>query len=193
MLLTDGWCADVPEQQSTQGEAVTFHSVQHDGVKRIIVHANDTDVIVIYYACKMQDQLPEVWVRYGPYNYLPKHLIAQSLGETICLALPFIHSLNGRNITSYPYFTGKKGWLLASCKLDIQAMSDYGETQDLDLPDELMRQLTRLTISVQCKLVFTEDEVNFAQTRVTKFLHNKSVMLEMLPATEGAFLQHVLR
>ena len=68
MLLTDGWCADVPELQSTQEEADTrlilnaLHSVQHDGVKRVIVHTNDTDVIVIciYYACKMQNQFPEV-------------------------------------------------------------------------------------------------------------------------------------
>ena len=54
MLLTDGWCDDVPELQSTQKEADTIlilhvlHSVQHDGVKRVIVHANDTDVIVIW-------------------------------------------------------------------------------------------------------------------------------------------------
>ena len=68
MLLTDGWCADVPELQSTQEEADTrlilhaLHSDQHNGVKRVIVHANDIDgiVICIYYACKMQDQLPEV-------------------------------------------------------------------------------------------------------------------------------------
>ena len=116
-------------------------------------------VICIYYACKMQDQLPEVWVRSGPDSYLPIHLIVQSLGEKNCLALPFIHSLSGRDITSYPYFTSKKGWLLASCKLDIQALADYGENQDLGLPDELMRQVTRLAVAVQCKLVITEDEV----------------------------------
>ena len=63
MLHTDGWCADVPELQSTQEEADTrlilhtFHSDQHDGVKRVIV-------IYIYYACKMQDQLPEAICQY---------------------------------------------------------------------------------------------------------------------------------
>ena len=172
-----------------------LHSVQHDGVKRVIVHANDTDVIVIciYYVCKIQDQLPEVWVRSRPDSYLPIHLISQSLSETICLAFPFIHSLSRRGITSYPYFTTKKGWLLTSCKLDIQALADYGETQDLGLRDELMRQVTRLAVAVQCKLVITEDGVNLAQIRAIKFLHNKSVMLKMFPATEGAFLQHVLR
>ena len=113
--------------------------------------------------------------------------------RTICLALPFIHSLSGRDITSYPYFTSKNGWLLSSCKLDIQALADYGETQDLGLPDELMRQVTRLAVVVQCKLVITEDEVNLVQIRATRFLHNKSVMLTMLPATDGSFLQHVLR
>ena len=57
----------------------------------------------------------------------------------------------------------------------------------------LMRQMMRLVVSVQCKLVITEDEVNLAQISATKFLQNKSVMMKMLPATEGAFLQHVLR
>ena len=39
VLLTDGWCADVPELKSTPEEADTrlilhaLHSVQHDGVK----------------------------------------------------------------------------------------------------------------------------------------------------------------
>ena len=141
----------------------------------------------------MQDQLSEVWVRSGPDSYLPIHLIAQSLGETVSLALPFIHSISGRDITSYPYFTSKKGWLSASCKLDIHALADYGETQNFSLPDELMRQVTRLAVAVQSKLVVTEDEVNLAQVRANKFLHSKSVMLKMLPATEGAFLQHVLR
>ena len=199
VLLTDGWCVDVPELRSTQEEADTrlilhaLHSVHHDGVKQIMVHANDTYVTSFVYACKMQDQLPEVLVRSGPDSYLPIHLIAQSLGETICLALPFIHSLSGRDITIYPYFTSKKGWLLARCKLHIQVPVDYGETQDLSLPDELMRQMTRLAVAVQYKLVITEDEVNLAQIRATKFLHNTSVMLKMLPATEGAFLQHILR
>ena len=118
VLRTDGWCADVPELQSTQEDADTrlilhaLHSVQHDGVKQVIVHANDTDVIVIciYDACKMQNQLPEVWVRSGPDSYLPIHLIAQSLGETICLASstasvektsPSIHTSPARMIGSW--------------------------------------------------------------------------------------------
>ena len=110
MLLTDGWCADVPELQSTQEESDTrliihaLHSVQHDRMERVIVHTNDTDVIVIciYYTCKIKDHLPEVLLRSGPDSYLSMHLIVQSLGETISLALPFIYRLSGRDITSYP-------------------------------------------------------------------------------------------
>ena len=111
----------------------SLDSVQRDGLKRIIVYANDTDAIAIciYYAFKMKDHLCEVWVRSGSDGYLPRHLIYQSLGDTVSLALSFIHSLSGRDIASNPYFTSKKGWLLASCKLDIHALEDYGETQDL--------------------------------------------------------------
>ena len=86
--------------------------------------------------------------------------------------------------------TCKKGWLSASCKLDIQALAHYGETENLTLSDDLLIQVTRLAVAVHCKQVITEDKINLAQIRVTKFLNNKSVMLKMLPATE-VVLQHV--
>ena len=74
VLLTDGWCADVPALQLTQEEADTrlilhvLYSVQHDEVKRLV----SMPMIQIWssleysIACKMQVLLPEVWVRSGP-------------------------------------------------------------------------------------------------------------------------------
>ena len=61
VLLTEGSCVDVAELQSTQEEADTIlilhavYSVKQDGVKRVVVHASDTDVIVIciYHVFKM--------------------------------------------------------------------------------------------------------------------------------------------
>ena len=101
---------DVAALESTQQEAdtiVVLHSiyiVQNEDVERIIIHANDTDIVVIcvYYASKLLRDLPELWVRTARDSYLPIHGIAAALGPASCRALPFIHSLSGRYTTSYP-------------------------------------------------------------------------------------------
>ena len=73
----------------------------------------------------MQDQLSEVWVISGLDNYLPIYLIAPSVGDMVSLALQ----------------ESKKGWLSASCKLDIHALADLS-LSDLSLSDELVIQVT---------------------------------------------------
>ena len=87
----------------------SMYSVQNGGVERVIICANDTDIITtcVYYAANLLKDLPELWVRTERKNYLPIHSIATALRPAHCRALPFIHSLSGRDTTSYPYFTGK--------------------------------------------------------------------------------------
>ena len=47
-------------------------SIQKEGVKRIVIHANDTDIIVIvvYYAGTLLKDLAELWVGRGADTYL---------------------------------------------------------------------------------------------------------------------------
>lgn len=87
--------------ESTHQEADTrvilhsVYSVQNEGVERVIIHANDTDVIItcVYYAATLLRDLPELWVRTARDSYLPIHEIAAVLDPAKSRALPFIQSL----------------------------------------------------------------------------------------------------
>ena len=59
--------------------------------------------------------------------YLPIHDIAAALGPSTSRALPFIHSLSGRDTTSYSYFTGKKTWNKSSMQIYIPALDDFAD------------------------------------------------------------------
>ena len=99
----------------------------------MIIHANDT-VICVYYASTLLKDLPELLVRKlrtAPDNYLPIHEMCAAQGPAQCHSLPFLHSLSGRDTTSYSCFTGKKVWLNCSETTDISALENFA-TEDQD-------------------------------------------------------------
>ena len=138
VLVAAGIVTDVAALESTQQEADTrvilhfIHSVQKEDVERIIIHTNDTDNVVIscvYYASTLLRDLSELffnmWVRTARGSYLPIHGIAAAVGPSTSHALPFIHSLSGRDTTSYSYFTGKRTRIKSSMPIYIMALEDF--------------------------------------------------------------------
>ena len=134
VFVTAGIVTDVAALESTQQEADTrvilhsIHSVQKEDVEGIIIHTNDTDTVVIscvYYASTLLRDLsePSMWVRTARGSYLP--IIADAVGPSTSHALPIIHSLSGRDTTSYSYFTGKKTCIKSSMPVDIMALEDF--------------------------------------------------------------------
>jgi hypothetical protein len=190
-MLTQGSLTDIPVLESTQQEADmrvilhTLYSVQNEGVERVIFHGNDTDIFVVclYYAATLLCELPGLWVRTAHDSYLPIHEMA--------VALLFIHSLSGRDTTSYPYFTGKKAWLKSATRVDIPALESFGEGPDEGITDDLLNQARALTIDVYpSKADHFEDCDHLGKVRTYKFLNNKSPLLKLLPPTGQAFLLH---
>ena len=55
----------------------------------------------------------------------PTNEIAPAHGPATSRALQFIHSLSGGDITSYPYFTGKKTWIKSSMQIYKPALEDF--------------------------------------------------------------------
>ena len=137
MVLTEGSVMHVPALESTQQEADTriilhtLYSVQNERVDRVVIHENDTDIIAmcLYYGATHLSDLAELWVRTAQNAYLPIHEMVVALGPSQCCAMPFGHSLSGRDTTSYPYFTGKNAWFKNSMILDIPAFKEFGENQ----------------------------------------------------------------
>ncbi|KAK1900297.1 Mitochondrial import inner membrane translocase subunit TIM21 [Dissostichus eleginoides] len=156
VVLTAGSVMDVPALESTQQEADTriflhtLYSVQNEEVDRVVIHANDTDIITtcLYYGATHLSDLTELWVRTGQNAYLPIHKMVVALGPSQCCAMPFIHSLSGRDTTSYPYFTVKKAWFKSSMSLDIPALEEFCENPADAITDDLLNQARDLTITV---------------------------------------------
>ncbi|KAM3603902.1 uncharacterized protein V6R79_003817 [Siganus canaliculatus] len=76
VVLTEGSVMHVPALESTQQEADTriilhtLYSVQNEGVDRVVIHVNDTDVIVmcLYYGATHLSSLTELWSEWQRYN-----------------------------------------------------------------------------------------------------------------------------
>ena len=80
-------------------------------------------------------------------TYLPIHEIASKLDEELCRTLPLLHSLSGRDTTSYPYFTGKKVWLRKSKTVPLDDLANFAEDGDFNLSDDIVNQARQLVIT----------------------------------------------
>lgn len=202
VLMKDGSVTDVQELESTQEEADTrvllhtVYSVQHDRIERVIIHANDTDVIVIciYYSATLLRDLPELWIAISQDTYVPIHELAAAMGPSQCRLLPFIHSLSGRDTTSYPFFTGKKAWLAKSKHNDLPALESFAEdVTSRNVTQEVISQAQELCIAVYTNKNDDFSGCDLSMLRTYKFLNSNSTLLKMLPPTVDTFNQHLYR
>jgi hypothetical protein len=119
--------------------------------------------------------------------------MVSALGLAQCRALSFIHSLSGRDTTSYPFFTGKKAWFKTSMGLDLPALQEFGENSSYSLSEDVKNQARDLTIAVYASKADHSEDFDLAKLRVFKFLNNRSTLLKLLPRTENAFGLHLKR
>ena len=87
-------------------------SIQKLGINRILVHANDTDVLVlcVYYTNKCRHIRRRLRIKHDSNAYNTVHDVVDRLGKAVCPFLPFFHALSGKNDTSFMYGIGKKMW-----------------------------------------------------------------------------------
>ncbi len=74
----------------------------------------------------------------------------QRLGLPYVNDLPFVHSLSGRDTTSYPYFTGKKAWFEAMQTVETPVIELFGEN-DNEVRPEVIQEAMLLLIKVYSK------------------------------------------
>ena len=112
--------------------------------------------------------------------------ICHRMGPAKFRALPFIHSLSGRDTTSYQYFTGKKTWLVKSKDMKMSALETFGDPANGPpvITSDVISQARALLVAVYTTKDdhFTSDDMG--QVRAYKFLNNKSTQLKMLPSTQ---------
>ena len=76
-----------------------------NGHKKVLIQANDTDVIVLglrAYALKI-DKMEELWITYSSgtkFCYVAIHEVVESIGRQHAMAMPGFHAFTGCDITS---------------------------------------------------------------------------------------------
>lgn len=192
----------VPELESNHEEADTriilhvLYSFEVLHLERVVVHSNDTDVIVmcIYYASKC-DSITELWVRTDSNVYLPIHEIADKLGSVDCAFLPFFHALTGKDDTSFIYGLGKKKMWKAHKSIDCSSLSQFSESP---FESEVMPEVSQNIVDNATSFILHgysggNSCHSLAELRTKKFLSGSLGTLQSLPPTPDAFLQHLKR
>ena len=79
-----------------------------------------------------------------------RHEIVAALGPASSRGLPFIHSLSERDITSYPYLTGKVVWGNRSKTTDISALEDFADEDQSParITADVINQAKELVVTV---------------------------------------------
>jgi len=82
-----------------------------DGFHKIMLHTNDTDVVVLAVAAAASINVWELWVAFGKgktFNYIPIHEIVAYIGLNKSEALHMFHAYTGCDTVSSYATKGKK-------------------------------------------------------------------------------------
>ena len=181
----------------TQEEADTrllFHASHsfHHGYNKVMVHATDTDVVVIAVAVSRIFQNCEVWVAFGHGNklrYIPCHLIANALGTDASCGLLFFHAVSGCDTVSAFRGVGKKtAWAIwrSMPHLD-QIFARLSHAPKQILPEDL-KQLERFVVLLYQR---TSPLSRVNDARKQMFTQNRRI--DNIPPTAYTLEQHVKR
>ena len=189
--------ADLSELSCTHEEADTrllFHASHsfHHGFTKLMIHATDTDVVVLAIAVSSVLQDCEIWVAFGhgsKLRFIPCHLIAAKLGNAGSWGLLLMHALSGCDTVSAFHGIGKKTAWAVWCSMPHLAtvfsrLARAPSQVSLDDLNEIERYVVLLyqrTSSLR--------HVNEARKQL--FAQNRK--MENIPPTSHALEQHVKR
>ena len=187
------------EEADTRIMAHLRYSVEQLGCKRAVVHATDTDIIILsmyYYCCLASVQ--ELWVQTKPDRFLPIHELVASLSgkymkhqEELTATLLCIYVLSGCDTVSYPFRRGKKK--AAAVAIDmvrrLPNLAAYGSSDDFTITEAIKAEATLVFAALYGK---RSHDCSLNTLRQHMFASSKSD-LRMLPPTDDAFNLHLLR
>lgn len=169
-----------------------FHAYR-SGMKRIMVHATDTDVLVlaIVTTSKMEDC--EIWLAFGHgahFRYIGAHAIASELGNDYCRGLPFMHAFSGCDTVSSLSSVGKKtAWEVWKSLPEITEVFQRLSTTPDEVTDADLKELERYVVLLYSRTSQLTD-VNEARKHLFSYCNRN---LENIPPSRAALLQHVKR
>ena len=166
------------------------------GHKKILIEANDTDVIVIgarAFALRI-DSIEELWIAFSTGKklcYVGIHDVVQKLGTSRAMSLPGFHALTGCDTTSTFFGKGKKTTYSTWQKnqmfdnLFLEMSSQIIEETDL-------QRLFPLVQHFVCATYGVEQETRVDDARHLLLLHHGRDFDNMPPSSDALY-QHFLR
>ena len=173
-----------------------WYSVGQLGCTRAVVHATDTDIIILCYCCLAS--LQDLWVQTKPDRLLPIHELVASLTgkymkhqEELTAILLCVYVLSGCDTVSYPFRQGKKKAAAVAINMvgRLANLAAYGSSEDFTVTEAIKAEAT-LVFAVLCGK--RGHHCNPNTLRQHMFASSKSD-LRMLPPTNNAFNLHLLR
>lgn len=121
------------------------------------------------------------------HRFIPVHSIVREIGRPVAKCLPAVHALTGCDTTSSFFRIGKKS-ALTQLRKHIDTLSGLSAFAEMDENDALdIAQLYVMKLYGQKRQCSTLNELRYI------FASTTDKTASMLPSTEDAFKQHVLR
>ncbi len=125
------------------------HAHQH-GSKRIMVHATDTDVLLLAIATASMLEESEIWLAFGhakSFRYIAAHSITAVLGDDRSKALLFVHAVSGCDTVSSFFGIGKKTvWDVWNALPNLTALFKRLSQTPQDITHSEMEELERFVV-----------------------------------------------
>ena len=174
---------------------VMWHAanVVSHGYKRVLIIANDTDIIVLGISFSSDIGADKLWVSFGIANKLrtiPIHYICSTMSSAKAKALPAFHTLTGSDNTSFFSGTGQKSaYAKWSTRLELTTtlchLVDKPEAPSSD-DIAVIESFVISLYSVSCTLM----DVNQACQQI---FAQSSRTFEYLPPTKASLVEHITR
>ena len=203
-MVTGTQCSEIDQLSCSSHEEADTRMIAHIhftiaafGCQRVVVHATDTDVIMLclYHFCRLP--LTEMWIEKNA-KFLSIHTLIRSfcehtqrsdLATSDCLLLCYV--LTGCDTVSYPYRRGKR--TAAHCALKrvgcFPHVSEFGkENSGMDIRKVHIDEARDFFVALYGREGFKSLDVLRAH-----FWSSGKGDLRSLPPTEDAFRLHVAR
>ena len=165
----------------------------HKGHQRIMVHATDTDVLVL--AITTASVLPgcKLWIAFGhgnKFRYIAAHTIAAYLGAEKSHGLLFLHAFTGCDSVSAFCSIGKKtAWQVWQSMHHLDPVFKALSQLPSQITDDAMVELERFVVVLYSR-TSSLNKVNDARKHLFAYGNRK---MDNIPPSRDALLQHVKR
>ena len=178
------------EEADTRVFLHAAHSIENHQVKRVVIFASDTDILVmgVYYSSKWPGI--EIFIQRQDDEFIPIHNIAENLGAEDCKLQPIIHAISGMDDVSYIRNIGKKSILTARKAVACNLLSNFGEPgTSYEITDQLLTQARELVLKAAGGGSFD----TLADFRTLQLLKSASRDIQRLVPKEDSFCLHMQR